>query len=50
MMSVLFLFMVFSFFPILGWHDENGLAKRFIMVWFIALIVEWVPVKRLKGS
>jgi hypothetical protein len=50
MMRVVFLFMIFPFFPVFGWYDENGLVERFIMVWFIALIVERVPVKRLKES
>jgi hypothetical protein len=48
MMGAVFLFMIFSFFPISGWYDENGLVKHFIMVWFIALILDLAPVKMPK--
>jgi hypothetical protein len=48
--SVVFLFMIFPFFPISGWYGENGLVERLTMVWFIVLIIEWVPVKRLKRN
>jgi hypothetical protein len=49
-MSVAFLFMIFPFSPVFGWYDENGLVARFIMVWFIALILKWVPVNRLRRN